>query len=231
MGIRTWPRKIVVLFRDYGFWAGLQRLARIAGEKFVGPLVWKGTFVIFCARPSTTLRKQPANIAGLQVREVRADATSALLDLWPAEERGSALENITQRFRVGDLALAGEMDGRIVSLVWITAAGEKERLTGLQIQLAAGACYVSDMRVDIQYRRRGIALAMAGKALETGKQRGFQRGYMFVSGENQGMLRLVRDCLNLERVGMIRTTWLFRRPYSAWEYGGRRKRGGGLVFD
>ena len=107
---------------------------------------------------------------------------------------------------------------------WISATGDFEPNTGLQITTLPGTAYGFDLYE--KYGGNGIGYSLLLWSLQMCRERGFKRQVTIVSANNMRMLTVAKKLIGYEEIGTIRTRKVLRRPQSHWAIGAREGRGG-----
>ena len=202
----------------------LRVLARI-----VSPVYARETFSLMSVDPSQFWPPDFSWPPEIEIRVAGPEDAAALDGLWvPPSPENVAL--FKKRMEAGYVCLTAWHQKKIVGIMWISDCGDDEVLTGLQIRTRPGSAYVLDLHVSPPHRGKRIGPALIAFAIAEGKQRGFRKGYIFVSSMNAPMLRLATALFGAQKVGYIRTTWVFRRPFSSWQVRELSGRGGVLLL-
>jgi acyl carrier protein/GNAT superfamily N-acetyltransferase len=158
----------------------------------------------------------------LTMKEATLRDKSALSTMWNEDLMERKLALFEKRLASGYICLTAWHQSQIVGIDWLSASGDKEPYTGLDIKMNPGSCYGFDLSEHPQYKGKGVGLATLAYSLAVAKERGFKTQFTIVHSGNRKMLGAAVQIFGFKQVGTIETTRILNRVRSSWEIEGRR---------
>ncbi len=158
----------------------------------------------------------------LTLKEATREDKSALSAMWNKDLMERKLALFEKRLETGYICLTAWHKNQIVGIDWLSATGDKEPYTGLEIRMNPDSCYGFDLNEHPQYKGKGVGLATLAFSLVVAKERGFRTQFTVVHSGNKKMLGAAVQIFGFKQVGTIETTRIFGRVRSSWEIEGRR---------
>jgi len=158
----------------------------------------------------------------MTLKEATPGDKSALSAMWNKDLIERKLALFEKRLALGYICLTAWHKNQIVGIDWLSATGDNEPYTGLEIRMNPGSCYGFDLNEHPRYKGKGVGLATLAFSLVVAKERGFKTQFTIVHSGNKKMLGAAVQIFGFRQVGTIETTRIFGRVRSSWEIEGRR---------
>ncbi|MCX6826816.1 MAG: acyl carrier protein, partial [candidate division Zixibacteria bacterium] len=157
----------------------------------------------------------------LTLKEASLKDKSALSGMWQGNLLERKLALFEKRLASGYICLTAWHQNLIVGIDWLSATGDKEPYTGLEIRMNSGSCYGFDLNEHPQYKGKGVGLATLAFSLAVAKERSFRTQFTIVHTGNRKMLTAAVQIFGFKRVGTILTTRILGKPRSLWTLEGK----------
>ncbi|MEW6511264.1 MAG: acyl carrier protein [Bacteroidota bacterium] len=197
------------------FWHALARIMRME------------TFYLLARDLRAGSIPQPHPAIPLTLREGTLDDLPALRGFWPADKQERKEQRFRERLAKGFTPLTAWRDSEILGIDWISATGDFEPNTGLNIVTSSGTAYGFDLYE--KHQGLGAGFALLCRSLHECVTRGFSRQVTLVSGNNVRMLNVATRLAGYEHAGSVRTWKLGKRRISLWRSRGTQGIGGTMI--
>jgi GNAT superfamily N-acetyltransferase len=221
--------KVVYALRERGWIQGTGWVLQRFGQ-YVRPRVYQSVqrVLLECSLDRAIAPHTPS--IDLEIREATEADAPALSSFFAAFGRRMDAGVLRRRLHNGYLCYLGLHGRDIVGMNWIATAGDECAFTGLRFRMMPGSCYGFELYEHPHFTGKGVGMALLVHGLIESKARGFKKQVSWVDVSNTKMLSASIHMLDFVKVGTIRTTRLFRRPFSRWEFAGRSGHGGSIVM-
>lgn len=198
-------------------WVGYKALRRVTKHIYRKHL----SFILAFDLSSQQIPETQASIA-LEFRNATASDSIALNEVWNPHERHKKTALFKQRITTpGFQTLVAVHHNQIVGVDWISSIGDVEDFLGLIVKMREGSCYGLDLNEKLEFRGKGVGLALLCYSLIVTKRLGFHTQYTLVDQNNEKMLSAAIHLLGFRKVGEIHTHLIAGRPSSVWYVNGK----------